>query len=349
MAMTGTSHEPERAMPYGGPHDPGPAEAARRARALEDAAARPIATPSGGEIRIGTASWTDPTMTARGVFYPPDAETAEARLAYYARVFPLVEVDATYYALPLPATAQLWARRTPPGFTFDVKAHALMTGQPSETRRLPRQIREALPPTLAARSHLYGEDLPRDLRDEIWRLFLAGIEPLRASGKLGAVLLQYPRWVEPSARRRDAILEARERLAGLTCAVEFRNAAWLDERNAEQTLQFLADHGLPFVIVDEPQGLRSSVPPVVATTSPQLAIVRFHGRRAETWEARGIPAVERYRYLYDRAELGEWVPRIIEAATATRQTHVLLNNCFANYGATNAREIAALLQGIRLD
>jgi uncharacterized protein YecE (DUF72 family) len=102
-------------------------------------------------------------------------------------------------------------------------------------------------------------------------------------------------------------------------------------------------------MVDEPQGLRSSMPPVVATTSPQLAIVRFHGRRAETWEATGIPTAERYRYLYDRAELGEWVPRIIEAATAAREMHVLMNNCFANYGATNAREIAALLQGVRLE
>lgn len=347
--MTGTSCEPERSMPYGGPHDPGAAEAARRARALEDAAARPIAAPSGGEIRIGTASWTDPTMTAPGVFYPPDAETAEARLIYYARSFPLVEVDATYYALPVPATARLWVRRTPPDFTFDVKAHALMTGQPSETRRLPRQIRDALPAELAAKPRLYASDLPPELRDEIWRLFIAGIEPLQASGRLGSVLLQYPRWVVPSARDRDAIVEARERLAGLTCAVEFRNAAWLDERNAERTLQFLADHGMPFVMVDEPQGLRSSMPPVVATTSPQLAIVRFHGRRAETWEATGIPTAERYRYLYDRAELGEWVPRIIEAATAAREMHVLMNNCFANYGATNAREIAALLQGVRLE
>lgn len=53
-----------------------------------------------------------------------------------------------------------------------------------------------------------------------------------------------------------------------------------------------------------------TVPPIVAVTPRQLAVVRFHGRRTETWEARGIPVVERFRYLYDADELGEWVPRI---------------------------------------
>ena len=336
-------------MPYGGPHDPGAPGAAGRAAPIEDAASQPIEAPSGGWIRVGTASWTDPTMTAPGVFYPPGASTAEERLTYYAAQFPLVEVDATYYALPSPATSELWVRRTPPDFTFDVKAHALMTGQPTETRRLPKAIRDALPPELVAKPRLYGKDLPPELLDEAWRLFMGGVEPLRASGQLGSVLLQYPRWVFPSSEARDAILEARERLGGLLCAVEFRSASWLNEKNAERTIRFLADHAIPCVMVDGPQGLPSSMPPVVATTSPHLAIVRFHGRRADTWEAQGIPTVERFRYLYGREELAEWVPRIREAATAARETHVLLNNCFANYGTTNARELAALLRDIRLD
>ncbi len=336
-------------MPYGGPHDPGPSDAARRAAHLGDAAAQPIEGPSGGWIRVGTASWTDPTMTAPGVFYPRDAGTAEERLAYYAGQFPIVEVDATYYALPSARTSELWVRRTPPDFVFDVKAHALMTGQPTETRRLPKSIRDALPAELAARPRLYGKDLPPELLDEVWRLFAEGLEPLRASGQLGSVLLQYPRWVFPSSEARDAMLSARDRLGGIACAVEFRSAAWLNEKNAERTLRFLADNSIPYVMVDGPQGLPSSMPPVVATTSASLAIVRLHGRRAETWEAQGIPTVERFRYLYGRDELAEWVPRIRQAALGARETHVLLNNCFANYGTTNARELAALLRDVRLD
>ena len=105
----------------------------------------PIVIPGGGEVRVGTASWTDPTMTAAGVFYPTAAKTAEERLQHYAATFPLVEVDATYYALPAAATAKLWVERTPPDFIFDIKAHALMTGQGTETKRLPKAIRERAP------------------------------------------------------------------------------------------------------------------------------------------------------------------------------------------------------------
>jgi uncharacterized protein YecE (DUF72 family) len=98
-------------------------------------------------------------------------------------------------------------------------------------------------------------------------------------------------------------------------------------------------------MVDAPPGMKSSLPAITAVTSPRLAVVRFHGRRTETWEASGIPVVERFRYLYDESELGEWVPRIREAAAQVRETHVLMNNCYANYGTTNAREIAAMLSG----
>ena len=109
-------------------HDPGPAAAGERGEAHATAAREPIRL-NGSRIRIGTASWTDPTMTAPGVFYPPDATTAEERLVYYADQFPLVEVDATYYALPARRQGELWMERTPPEFTFDIKALAEDLGQ----------------------------------------------------------------------------------------------------------------------------------------------------------------------------------------------------------------------------
>ena len=325
-------------------HDPGPDVAGARANTIETAAAEPIPAAEDGAIRIGTASWTDPTMTAAGIFYPQGADSAEERLNYYANQFPLVEVDATYYALPARRTAELWVERTPPDFTFDVKAHAVMTTQPTETKRLPKDIREALPEELKAKPRIYGKDLPAELYDEMWTRFLDGLEPLRESGQLGSILLQFPRWFFPSNENRELIEFAQERLGDVKCAIEFRNGTWFNEKNVERTLRWLADHELPLVLVDEPQGLRTSVPPIVAVTSPDLAIVRFHGRRAETWEARGVPPVERFRYLYSRDELEEWVPRVRQVATEAKDVHVLMNNCYANYGSTNARELAALLQ-----
>jgi uncharacterized protein YecE (DUF72 family) len=338
-------------------HDPGYEAAAERIADLpEDVATEPIEVAgaggsSPGLVRVGTASWTDTTMTAAGVFYPNAADTAEERLAYYASRFPVVEVDATYYALPQPRTSELWVERTPPDFTFDVKAHALLTGQGTETRRLPKAIREALPDELAAKSRIYLKDLPDELATEVWRTFADGVEPLRDHHQLGAIFLQYPKWFFTSSQNRDAIREAKGRLGelGLPVAVEFRNASWLNEKNVERTLRFLEDEHIPLVMVDAPQGTKSSVPPIVAVPSPDLAVVRFHGRRDATWEQSGVTPVERFRYLYDRGELEDWVPRIREAAKQARDTHVLMNNCYGNYGATNALEVAALLRDLDVD
>ena len=329
-------------MPEERPHDPGPDAAGRRGEAHAEAAREPLRIGD-ATIRIGTAPWTDPTMTAPGVFYPPDAGTAEDRLVYYANQFPIVEVDATYYALPARRTAELWLERTPPDFTFDVKAHALMTGQPSEVKRLPKDLREALPAELTAQKRVYARDLPDEVEDEIWDRFLDALEPLRSSGKLGAIFLQYPRWFFPTSESREEILRARDRIGDTPFAVELRHASWFNDKNRERTMRFLADNAIPYVMVDAPPGTRSSVPPISLVSSPKLAVVRFHGRRSETWEKSGIPVVERFRYLYDESELGEWVPRIREAAGQAPEVHVLMNNCYANYGTTNAREIADLL------
>lgn len=315
-----------------------------RAGSVEPGAAAALRIGGGREIRFGTASWTDPTIIRGAVFYPPGIDSAEERLRYYASRFSLVEVDSTYYALPARRMAELWNERTPVDFTFNVKAHALMTGQPTEVQRLPRPLREALPAELAEKQRIYGKDLPAELHDEVWRIFCDAMEPLNSSGKLGSVLLQYPRWFLPSSESRASILEARERLAGLDSAVEFRNASWFNERNSERTLEFLESNGIPFVMVDEPQGFKSSVPPIVAVTSPRLAVIRFHGRRASDWERPGVPVVDRFRYLYDRAELEEWVPRIAGVAAESITTHVVMNNCYSNYGTTNALEIASMIR-----
>jgi len=328
-------------------HDPGPEVAGTRALAVLAAATDPIELPGGATVRLGTASWTDPTMTAGNVFYPRGADSAEERLQYYASQFPLMEVDSTYYALPVPKMAELWRERTPPDFIFDVKAHALMTGQPTEVKRLPRMLREELPAELQEKTRIYARDLPAELRDAVWQIFMEGLQPLRDSGQLGSILLQYPRWFFPISQSRDEILEARERLGDQPFAVELRNASWFNAKNVDRTMRFLTDNQLPFVMVDEPQGFKSSVPPLVAVTSPELAVMRFHGRRAETWEARNVTPAERFRYLYDREELTEWAPRLREAARETRDLHVLMNNCYANYGATNARELARILSDLK--
>jgi uncharacterized protein YecE (DUF72 family) len=324
-------------------HDPGIPTGLARAAAAERDSVSTLEAPSGARILVGVASWTDPSMTAPGVFYPGGVSTPEARLRFYASRFPLVEVDSTYYAIPARHMAELWNERAPEGFIFDVKAHALMTGQPSEVNRLPKELRAALPAALARKTRVYANELPDEIRDAVWSAFLDALEPLRESGRLGAILMQYPRWVGPSRANAALIEDARARLAGWRAAVEFRNRAWFDERTRPRTLDLLRRNELAYVCVDSPPGFDSSVPAVPEATSRALSIVRFHGRNTDTWEAKVAQVSQRFRYLYDETELREWLPMIRAISEQAEEVHLVFNNCYGNYGTTNALEMSGLL------
>lgn len=324
-------------------HDPGTAAGNARSSAVEHHNIPVLTTAGRAKILIGIASWTDRSMTAAGVFYPDGVSKPESRLRYYASRFPIVEVDSTYYAIPARRMAELWNERTPDGFTFDVKAHALMTGQPSEVDRLPKDLRAALPADLAAKKRIYADELPDELRDAVWAAFLDAMAPLKDSGRLGAILMQYPKWVGPSRANAAMIENARRRLEGFRAAVELRNRAWFDDRTRARTLDLLRRNALAYVCVDSPPGFESSVPAVPEATSGALAIVRFHGRNTDTWEAKVAQVSQRFRYLYDETQLREWLPMIRAISEQAEEVHLVFNNCYGNYATTNALEMSSLL------
>jgi uncharacterized protein YecE (DUF72 family) len=290
-----------------------------------------------GRVRVGTASWTDRTLIASG-WYPPQADTPEKRLRYYARQFGLVEVDATYYALPAEHTAQVWAARTPAGFTFNVKAFSLLTGHPTPVAALPKDLRSAAEKT--GKGRVYLKDLDPAVTGQVWERFLSALDPLRAERKLGAILLQFPPWFPISKARKDYIVACAERAAPDRVCIEFRNRTWMTPGNQDETLGFLAAHQLPYVCVDMPQGHRDSIPPVLAATAPGLAVVRLHGH-SDKWDSKDIH--ERFGYRYTGAELEEWAAKVRALARDAGQTHVLFNNCYRDYAQANAQQLAALL------
>jgi uncharacterized protein YecE (DUF72 family) len=295
-----------------------------------------------GNVYYGTSSWTDPTLLKSKAFYPPDANKPEARLRFYAEHFPLVEVDATFYALPSERNARLWAERTPDHFVFNVKAFGLMTQHAVNTKSLPEPIRDMLPEDVAAKSRVYARDLPEDAMNAVWDMFAGSLQPLADAGKLGAILYQFPHWFAAS---RDSVAYLHE-LADRSPAqpaIEFRGAGWMKEDKQERTFATLREIGATYVVVDEPQGFKTSVPPVVAATSPDLAMIRFHGHNGENWEKRGLTAAERFKYLYSEDELRKWVAPARELAGESKQLHVLMNNCYADYGVRNAADFAGLL------
>jgi uncharacterized protein YecE (DUF72 family) len=294
------------------------------------------------KIRVGTCSWTDPTLVSSGRFYPDSARSAEARLQYYASQFNIVEVDSSYYALPNERNSYLWAERTPADFVFDFKVFRLFTQHPTPITALPKSIKNELAPELQEKGNLYYRDLPAQLVDQLWQAFESALLPLDTVGKLGVVLFQFPPWFYPGSQQLDYIEMCKAKLPQYRLAVEFRNNVWLSEKNRAGTFGFLRRNNLAFVCVDEPQGFKSSVPPVAGVTS-DIGLVRFHGRNSQTWEKKGIGPAERFNYLYSEDELKPWARKIAEMSQQTSEMHVLFNNCYQDKAVVNARQMCFLL------
>lgn len=271
-------------------------------------------------ILIGACSWTD-----HAPFYPSTYNSARMRsqrISYYAQFFPLVEVDSTFYAMQPERNFKLWAERTPEHFTFNVKAYGELTWH-----------------------HRDGDKRVVTPSAETFERFTAMIQPLRDAGKLGAAHFQFPPWFTYGDEQREYLGTLRDFLPDDKLAVEFRHRSWLEPEHRDFTFGLLREHGLSYVMVDEPQIGSGSVPPVVAVTDPRLAMVRFHGRNRRTWYVRdAASSADRFDYLYTKPELAEWVPRVEQIADATAEVHLLTNNNRSNYAIVNAFDLAELLQ-----
>jgi uncharacterized protein YecE (DUF72 family) len=247
----------------------------------------------------------------------------------------LVEVDSTYYSPPTESTATLWAQRTPPGFTFNIKAFSLLTGHPTKVSAIYKDLR---PET--EKRNVYPSDLEPAAIDAVWERFLSALGPLNEAGKLGAILFQFPPWFTIRRSNKQYVQEVAKRCSPLRVAVEFRHESWFDgEDNTEETLEFLRRNELPYVAVDMPQGHKSSIPPVLAATA-DLAVVRFHGH-SEKWTSKDI--YEKFGYRYSTEELQGWAPKLLDLANQASQVNVLMNNCYSDYAQRNAAELQDML------
>jgi len=287
------------------------------------------------DILIGTASWTDKTLIECGRFYPKEAKSAEARLRYYATQFPIVEVDSSYYGMPTPANAQLWAQRTPEDFVFNVKAFRLFTGHQTSPIVLHKDLQQALGPD--APKVLYYKDTPAEIRDELWRRFSEALEPLRQAGKLGAVHFQFAPWLLRNREGHAHVQECVARMEGYLLSVEFRNKSWFDDAHAAKTIAFERELGVVHTIVDGPQGFANCVPCVWEVTHPDLALVRLHGRNYETWNIKSSASSSRFNYWYSSEELAALKPEVLKVAAKARKVHVLFNTNYEDQGQANAR------------
>lgn len=295
-------------------------------------------------IRVGTAGWTDPSLIKSKLFYPKGVSSAEERLRYYTSVFPMVEVDSTYYALPSETNARLWVERTPEDFVWNVKAFRLFTGHQTPANALPKDIQDALSGHFEAKKNVYYKDVPEEIRDELWRRYERGVRPLHEAGRLSALHFQFPKWVTPAPDWQRHLEECVGRLPGYRLAFEFRNRTWFDGTHDARTIDMERDLGVAHVVVDEPQTGSASIPQVWEVATPELAIVRMHGRNHETWDRKGLKAAsDRFDYDYSDKELRDVAKPIVKLAQSVKELHVVFNNNNADQGQRNGKTLMTIL------
>ena len=182
-------------------------------------------------------------------------------------------------------------------------------------------------------------------------MFRSAILPLAEARKLGYVLFQFPPWFVCSEENKAYIRECQERLPGFRLGIQFRHVSWLSDRaQAVETLQWLKEHNLPYVAVDEPQfQSRRTIPPVAVATARDMAIVRFNGRNLANWFAKNIPVYERFHHSYTGPELLEWIPKLMGLAEKSKTVFIMFNNCFEDDAIVNAKEITKQLRELSLD
>jgi uncharacterized protein YecE (DUF72 family) len=290
------------------------------------------------DVRIGTASWTDPEFIKAG-WYPADVkDDAEGRLRYYAARFPMVEVNASFYALPTVETTAAWAERTPDGFRFHVKAHQVISGHPSEPGRLPEPLRN-LPFQPDKRGRIRKPS--RELRDAVIDSLLEAVGPL--GDKLGAILVQLPPYVVSGPAQREELGRILSRLAPARAAVEFRHRSWAEPGERDAAAELLGAHGASWVVVDAPRiDAKNVMPPIVEVTSPDLAYLRLHGRNAATWNT-GRTVAERFDHVYSDGEMEEWIDPVLDMAERAQEVAVVFNNNARDHALRNAARFGELL------
>jgi uncharacterized protein YecE (DUF72 family) len=238
-------------------------------------------------------------------------------------------VNSTFYGQPREAVSRAWAARTPARFEFSVKLYQKFTH--------PRMFKERLA------GQLPGEAAPEPaLLDALARpndadidAFRRGLDPLASSGRLGALLAQFPASFKDSPASRDYLAGLLRAFADYPIAVELRHQSWSDQ--IADTLTLLNAFGAAWVQIDEPK-FRFSIRQNHLPNVKGFYYMRLHGRNAEQWW-RHDKAEDRYNYLYSAGELKEFTETADAARQLVKKLYLYTNNHFSAKSVANAAMI----------
>mgnify|MGYP002719514430 FL=1 len=266
-------------------------------------------------INIGLTGWGDHDSLYE------DLERQSDKLQTYASHFPIVELDASYYAIQPERNIMKWIKETPDRFEFIVKIHQALT--------------------LHADYKDYAET-----RSELFEQFKQMLQPLIDHHKLAMVLVQFPPWFDCTAQNIKYILYVRQQLADVPISVEFRHQSWFNDQFKEQTLSFLTEHHIIHSVVDEPQVREGSIPLVNRITT-ETAFVRYHARNRQGWTKKDMTDQEwrdvRYLYNYNKEELTDLANKVRIIEQKAKKVYVVFNNNSGGHAAQNAKTYQDML------
>lgn len=265
-------------------------------------------------ITIGLTTWKEHPALIGG-------EERPVTLTEYAGRLPVVELDTPFYGIPRQSTVANWQAAVPDGFQYILKANQVMTRHD--------------------RQHPLDEAGITAAFDQ----FIMAIQPMVTAGKLMTVLFQFPPFFNRTMANIQYLRDVRLKMGKLPVAVEFRSPSWFETPGmTADVMAYLQSLKLTNVTTDEPHNLNDGIPLVETVTTPELAVVRLHGRNAQGWFNQGADwRKTRTLYRYSEAELQDIAALVKRVAQHAQQVCVIFNNNSAKDAAPNALRLQEIL------
>jgi uncharacterized protein YecE (DUF72 family) len=274
-------------------------------------------------ILVGCSGWSYDDWVGR--FYPQAlAKKKDQWLAYYARYFPTVEINSTFYQSPGERQVSSWIKKGKEsrGFEYSLKMPELVTHKCMAEK-------DAMKASWGAKA-----------------FEKSCILPLAEEGLLGCVLLQLSPYFQKGAgtiRVLETVLDALSYWE-YNYAVEFRHSSWVESKTElidAEALQILEDRNVANVLVDGP-GMPAGWP-----SRADHSYIRFHGRNCDIWHKREKKEddfrLNRYDYLYSEKEIEPWALCIKEEELKAEKVRVYFNNHARSKSVRNAFQLMDML------
>lgn len=266
-------------------------------------------------VRAGPAGWMYKDW--EGTVYPRPKPPQFDQLEYISEFFDTVEINSSFYGPPLARTASSWVRRVEEHkrFKFTAKLWKRFTHK----------------------------------RDMAWttaevQLVRVGFDVMMESGRLGAVLLQFPWSFRRTEENREWLGDVARTFREYPLVVEVRHSSWLEG----DFLTDLEEDGIGFVNIDQPL-YHGSIGPTAHATS-HVGYVRVHGRNYKDWFRKKASVEQRYDYLYRADELRPWADRAKEIASdpTVGEVYVVTNNHYKGKAVANALMLRSMITGAKV-